>query len=105
MKLRLRDLRRYYESAEYLFGVGCPLLSVLSVLDATGMVHWVWLLFFWMACGHFALYSSDTYPSIRYRPFARGLFAFGVGVAWPVWCTLHRRKKNLWVRRGNSKDT
>jgi hypothetical protein len=74
-----------YEAVEHVFGVVTPVLGALTVLDFFQQLAWAWLLFFWMSCGHWALYWQGTYPRLTQRPFVRGLFAFGVGLLWPVW--------------------
>jgi hypothetical protein len=84
-----------YESVEYFLGVACPLLGALSVLDHFGLIRWTWLVLFWMSAGHYALYFYDIFPSIKYRPFFKGMFVFGVGVAWPLWCLVRVPKKRL----------
>lgn len=88
-------LRRHYESIEQFFGVACPLLSVLSVLDYFELIRWTWLLLFWLSCGHWTLYFYDLYPLLRYRPFFKGLFIFGVGLLWPLWCARYLRNRRL----------
>lgn len=93
IKKDLKLFTQHYDSIEYFFGVLCPLLSVLSLLDHLGAVRWAWALLFWMSAGHFSLYLYNLYPQIRHRPFAKGLFVFGVGMMWPVWCVLQFRKK------------
>lgn len=93
MKLKKYRLRKHYESVEQFFGVACPLLSVLSVLDHFGLIRWAWLLLFWLSCGHWTLYLYDLYPTLKYRAFVKGLFVFGVGMLWPIWWALHLRKR------------
>ena len=88
-------LKQHYESIEYFFGVMCPLLSTLSLLDYSGAIRWAWLLLLWMSCGHFTIYFYNLYPPLKHRPFARGLFVFGVGMLWPLWCALAARGKRL----------
>lgn len=90
-----RDLRQQYESVEYAFGVICPLLGALSVLDNLGLLRWAWLFFLWLSCGHYLLYFYDVYPLLRYRPFAKGLFVFGIGMMWPVWYVLRIHKRRF----------
>jgi len=96
MKIKKYDLTRHYRSVEQFFGVACPLLSVLSILDYFGAIRWAWVLLFWLSCGHWSLYLYDLYPALKYRAFVRGLFIFGVGLLWPVWCAQRLRKKGLW---------
>ena len=86
-------LRRNYESIEQFFGVACPLLSALSILDYFDLIRWTWLFLLWLSCGHWSLYLNDLYPVLKYRPFVKGLFVFGVGLLWPVWCTLSSRNR------------
>lgn len=92
MRYSKYQLHRNYEAVEHFFGVACPLLSALSVLDYLGMIRWAWLLLFWLACGHYMLYYYDIFPRIKYRPFVKGLFVFGVGLLWPLWCVLQLGK-------------
>lgn len=80
-----RRLGQAYDTVEHVFGVVAPLLGALSLLDFFGLLAWTWLLLLWMSCGHWALYFCDTYPELKHRPFARGMFAFGVGLLWPLW--------------------
>jgi len=96
MPITKRSLAKHYESVEEFFGVACPLLSALSILDHFGLLRWAWLLLFWLSCGHWSVYAYDLYPVLKYRAFVRGLFAFGVGLCWPVWCAARLRKKRLW---------
>lgn len=84
-----------YEAVEHFFGVACPLLGALSVLDHWGLLGWMWLLFLWMSCGHYALYLYDACPVLKYRPFVKGLFVFGVGLLWPVWLAARGRDPRL----------
>jgi hypothetical protein len=78
-----------YGHIEELAGVICPLLSVVSLLHYAGVLNWSALLFLWLGCGHTVLYFYDLYPPLRYRPFFRGMFAFGVGLCWPLWYATH----------------
>lgn len=85
-----RRVQAAYDGLEHVFGVITPLASVLSLLDAFGLLAWTWLLLFWLSCGHWAIYYFDAYPTLKHRPFVRGLFAFGVGLFWPVWLAARR---------------
>ena len=97
MRLTNRWLRQHYDAAEHFFGVACPLLSVLSILNYLDLLPWTWLLMLWLATGHYSLYFFDVYPVLKkYRPFVTGLFVFGVGVLWPVWLAAQGRKGKLW---------
>jgi len=78
------------------FGVICPSLCAVVLFDQAGLLTWSWLLFLWMSCGHFLLHIYDTYPRLAYHPFATGLFAFGVGVLWPVWLKRRMPRKGAW---------
>lgn len=89
MKFNKHRLRKHHDAVEHLFGVACPLLSALSILDYLGLIQWAWLLMLWLSCGHYSLYFYDVYPALKYRPFVKGLFVFGVGVLWPIWCAAH----------------
>ena len=80
---------------EHVLGVATPLLGALTLLDFFGLLGWTWLLFFWMSCGHWALYFYGTYPHLRHRPFVRGMFAFGVGLLWPVWLAAGDRTRSI----------
>jgi len=95
MRTDIHRLRAPYRSVEHVLGVVCPLLGALSVLDAAGLLAWAWLLFFWMACGHYSLHACGIYPPLKYRAFVKGLFAFGVGLLWPVWCLGYRRVRGV----------
>jgi hypothetical protein len=74
-----------YGHIEETAGLLCPLLSILSLIYQAGYLEWSALLFLWLGCGHTVLYFYDLYPQLRYRPFFKGLFAFGVGLCWPLW--------------------
>jgi len=74
-----------YAHVEETAGVLCPLLSILSLIHQAGYVEWSALLFLWLGCGHTVLHFYGLYPQIGYRPFFKGLFAFGVGLCWPLW--------------------
>lgn len=81
----INRLARHHDAILHFFGVACPVLCALSLLDYSGMLRWTWVLFVWLGCGHFLLYFCDIYPRLRQHPFAAGLFVFGVGMLWPVW--------------------
>ena len=90
-----RNLAQGYDAVEHVFGVITPLASALSLLDAFGLLGWTWLLLFWLSCGHWVLYFYGAYPIVRHRPFVRGLFAFGVGLLFPVWLLARHRTRGL----------
>lgn len=97
----MKITRRYrqwlrYEGIEQFFGVACPLAGAVSLLDFWELLGWTWLLLLWMSCGHYALYWYDACPVLKYRPFVRGLFVFGVGILWPVWFAARGRDRRLW---------
>lgn len=92
MKNIIDRFTKYHETTMHVFGVACPSLCALSLFDYAGLMGWVWLLFLWMACGHFLLFLNDVYPRLKYHAFTLGLFAFGVGVLWPLW--LRQRPQN-----------
>jgi hypothetical protein len=89
-------LAKYNATALHIFGVICPLLCVLSLLDYAGLLRWTWLVFLWMSCGHFVLYLYNVYPRLKHHAFATGLFVFGVGLLWPIWLLRHLREKEFW---------
>jgi hypothetical protein len=91
-----KSIHDRYQWVEYLFGVLCPILGVLSVLESLELLRWTFLLMLWMSIGHFTLYVYDVYPSLQYRPFAKGMFVFGVGLLWPVWCAVRVPKRKFW---------
>ncbi len=80
--------RAIYARVEEFAGLLCPLLSLLSVMYNVGSLRWSALLFLWLGSGHTVLYFYGIYPELRYRPFFKGMFAFGVGLCWPVWCAV-----------------
>lgn len=87
--------RARYEAVEHFLGVACPLAGALSLLDFWGLLAWTWLLLLWMSCGHYALYWYNACPALKYRPFVRGLFVFGVGILWPLWLAARARDPRL----------
>jgi hypothetical protein len=87
---------KYHDAALHTFGVVCPSLCMVLLFEHGGILIWIWMLFLWMACGHFILYLYEVYPRLKYNPFATGLFAFGVGVLWPVWLKRHMPRKGAW---------
>lgn len=93
MQIKKYRLSKHYESVEQFFGVACPLLSALSILDYFGLLRWAWLFLFWLSCGHWSLYFYGLYPVLKYRAFVKGLFIFGVGLLWPIWCALQLRNR------------
>jgi hypothetical protein len=96
MNRKAQRFRRRYESVEYFCGVAVPLICAFSILDYFGLIRWAWLFLLWLSCGHYSIYFYDLYPlRLKYRPFGKGLFVFGVGVLWPVWCTVQMRKRRL----------
>jgi hypothetical protein len=87
---RMRNrLMRHHDTAMHIFGVVCPALCAVSLLDLAGWLSWTWLLFVWLGCGHFMMYVHDVYPRLKQHAFATGLFAFGVGLLWPLWLLRH----------------
>lgn len=76
---------KHHDIAMHIFGVVCPLLCALSLLDYAGWLRSAWLLFLWLSCGHFLLYVYNVYPRLKHHAFATGLFVFGVGLLWPIW--------------------
>jgi hypothetical protein len=78
-----------YAHVEESAGVLCPLLSILSLIHQAGYLEWSAALFLWLGCGHTVLYFYGLYPELKYRPFFKGLFAFGVGLCWPLWYARH----------------
>ena len=97
MKINISQyrLRAYHDAVEHFFGVACPVLSGLSLLHYAEMIQWAWLFLLWLSCGHYSLYFYNVFPVIKYRPFVKGLFVFGVGLLWPVWCAAHANKRKL----------
>lgn len=81
----LTGTKRVYPYVEEFAGVLCPLLSVMSVMHNADLLQWSAFLFLWLGGGHTVLHFYDLYPQLRYRPFFKGLFAFGVGIFWPLW--------------------
>lgn len=86
-------LRQRYDAFEHMAGVVVPLLCVLSIMDYFGLLRWAWVLLFWLSCGHWSIYLYNAYPRLKYGAFSRGLFVFGVGMLWPVWCAPHLYNK------------
>ena len=80
-KNRLAVYQRIEESA----GMLCPLLSIISVMNQFTSLRWSAWLFLWLGCGHAVLHFYNLYPRLSYRPFFQGMFAFGVGLCWPLW--------------------
>lgn len=80
-----RRVRIWYAAIEESAGVLCPLLCVMSVVPELASLRGVALLSLWIGCGHTLLHFYSLCPPIRYRPFFRGLFAFGAGMCWPLW--------------------
>jgi len=81
----LTSTKRVYPYVEEFAGVLCPALSLMSLLHNGDALQWSAFLFLWLGCGHAVLHFYDLYPQLRYRPFFKGLFAFGVGLCWPLW--------------------
>lgn len=81
---------RYYAAIEEGAGVLCPLLAAMSLIPELATLQGVALLSLWIGFGHTLLHFYDLCPQVRYRPFFKGLFAFGVGVCWPLWFLLQR---------------
>lgn len=63
----------------------CPLLAVMSVVPELVSLRGIALLALWFGCGHTLLFFYGVFPQVRYRPFFKGLVAFGAGVCWPLW--------------------
>lgn len=80
-----KQITRYYAAAEEGAGVLCPLLAVMSVIPELASLQGVALLSLWIGFGHTLLHFYDLCPRVRYRPFFKGLFAFGAGICWPLW--------------------
>lgn len=78
------------------FGVVCPSLCMVLLFDYAGVMLWVWTAFLWMSVGHFMLCIYDVYPRLKYNPFFSGLFAFGVGLLWPVWLKWYVPHRGAW---------
>src|SRR3954469_2871252 len=78
-------LAKHHDAILHILGVACPALCAVSLLDYSGLLSWTWILFAWLSCGHFVLYANDLYTRLKHHPFATCLFAFGVGLLWPVW--------------------
>jgi hypothetical protein len=83
--------RLLHGGVEEFFGVLCPALSALSLMDDGARLAGAAALFLWLGWGHAMLFAFDLYPELRHRPFLRGLFAFGVGLGWPIWWAARRR--------------
>lgn len=66
-------------------GMLCPLLAVMSVMPELATLRGIALLALWFGFGHTLLHFYGLYPHLRFRPFFKGLFAFGAGVCWPLW--------------------
>lgn len=95
MHKNLQRLGKHHESLVYFLGVACPLLSALTILDHFELTRWAWLFILWLSCGHYTLYYYDLFPRLRYRGFIKGLFVFGIGLLWPVWCARRLPRKGL----------
>lgn len=80
-----RRVARYYALVEESAGMFCPLLALMSVVPELASLRGIALLSLWIGCGHTLLHFYDLCPEVRYRPFFKGLFAFGAGVCWPLW--------------------
>lgn len=78
-------LRRGYALLEEGMGMLLPLLAIASTMPDLVSFQSVALVALWLGCGHTVLFYLNPYPPLRYRPFYRGLFAFGAGVCWPLW--------------------
>jgi hypothetical protein len=85
-----KGVRTYYAAIEECAGVLCPLLAVMSVVPQIASLQGVALVSLWIGCGHTLLHFYGLCPRVRYRPFLRGLFAFGAGVCWPIWFLARR---------------
>ena len=81
-------VRTCYAAIEEAAGMLCPLLAVISVVPALATLQGIALASLWIGCGHTLLHFYDVYPHLRYRPFFKGLFAFGAGTCWPLWFLL-----------------
>jgi hypothetical protein len=82
-----------YAGIEFLFGVVCPLLWMVSMLHAHGLLQWSALLFLWLGYGHSLFYFYQIYPTVKYRPFLQGLAVVGLGLMWPLWCAQYAAPK------------
>lgn len=78
-------VRRWYTAVEEAMGMMLPILALASVMPDLVSLRAVALTALWIGCGHTLLYYFGLYPQLRYRPFFKGLFAFGAGVCWPLW--------------------
>jgi hypothetical protein len=78
-------LKTSYAAIEESAGVLCPLLVIMSVVPELASFRAIALISLWFGCGHTLLHFYDVYPALRFRPFYKGLFAFGAGICWPVW--------------------
>jgi hypothetical protein len=96
MRRNTQQLRHKHESVLYVLGALLPVISAVSLLDTFGLSRWAWALLLWLSCGHYSIYYYGLYPNrIKYSGFGKGLFVFGVGAMWPVWCVAQRRKKKI----------
>lgn len=78
-------MRGWYAAVEESAGVLCPLLVIMSVIPELATLRGIALVALWFGFGHTLLYFYNLYPHLRFRPFFKGMFAFGAGVCWPVW--------------------
>jgi hypothetical protein len=76
---------RLYAAIEESAGMLCPLLAVMAIFPELATLRGIALLSLWFGCGHTLLHFYSLCPPLRYRPFFRGLFAFGAGMCWPLW--------------------
>lgn len=96
MNPKTQQLHYKHESILYVVGALLPVICAISLFDLFGLSRWAWAFLLWLSCGHYSIYYYDLYPTqIKYRGFGKGLFVFGVGVLWPVWCAVLLCKRRV----------
>lgn len=83
-------LRRGYCALEEAMGILLPILTLASIVPDHVTMGAVAVASLWLGIGHTMLFYFGVYPTLRYRPFVKGLFAFGAGVCWPLWFLPHQ---------------
>lgn len=85
MTARRRSWIKAYATLEEGMGMLLPLLAVASLVPELVSYQSVAFMSLWLGAGHTLLFYFGLYPTLRYRPFFKGLFGFGAGVCWPLW--------------------